>query len=101
TDRDRAMTEALKLDFKEDANFKIEGKEQEGFLTIFILGFVGGLIALLTPCVFPMIPLTVSFFIKGTKDKKKGLMNAILYVFFIFAIYLLLSLPFHLLDSVS
>lgn len=101
SERDRTMTAALKLDFKEDAHFKIEGKEREGYLTIFILGFIGGLIALLTPCVFPMIPLTVSFFIKGAKDKKKGLMNAILYGFFIFAIYLLLSLPFHLLDSVS
>ena len=59
------------------------------------------MIALLTPCVFPMIPLTVSFFTKGSKDKKKGLTNAFLYGFFIFAIYLLLSLPFHLLDSIN
>ena len=77
-----------------------EGSEK-GFLTIFLLGFVGGLIALLTPCVFPMIPLTVSFFTKGAKDKKKGMVNAILYGLFIFAIYLLLSLPFHLLDSLD
>lgn len=70
-------------------------------LTVFFLGFVGGLIALLTPCVFPMIPLTVSFFTKGSKDKKKGLTNAFLYGFFIFLIYLLLSLPFHLLDSIN
>jgi thiol:disulfide interchange protein DsbD len=37
-----------------------------------VLGFIGGLIALLTPCVFPMIPLTVSFFTKGQKNKAKG-----------------------------
>lgn len=98
TDRDREMTDALKLDLE---GFQPDIKENEKYLTLFFLGFIGGLIALLTPCVFPMIPLTVSFFIKGAKDKRKGLINAILYGFFIFAIYLLLSLPFHLLDSVS
>ncbi len=68
---------------------------------LFWLGFLGGLIALLTPCVFPMIPLTVSFFTKGSKDKKKGIANAFIYGSFIFLIYLLLSLPFHLMDQVS
>lgn len=68
---------------------------------IFLLGFLGGLIALLTPCVFPMIPLTVSFFTKGSEDKAKGLRNAIMYGAFILAIYLLFSLPFHLLGSVN
>ncbi len=69
--------------------------------TIFLLGFFGGLLALLTPCVFPMIPLTVSFFTKGSKDKKKGLINALLYGFFIFLVYLLLSIPFHVMDSLN
>ncbi len=68
---------------------------------IFVLGFLGGLLALLTPCVFPMIPLTVSFFTKSSKDKKKGLLNAFMYGFYILLVYLLLSVPFHLLDSVS
>jgi thiol:disulfide interchange protein len=68
---------------------------------IFFLGFVGGLIALLTPCVFPMIPLTVSFFTKGAQDKRKGLINAFMYGFFILAVYVLLSLPFHLMDSLN
>lgn len=68
---------------------------------IFGLGFLGGLIALLTPCVFPMIPLTVSFFTKQTQQKSKGIGNAILYGFFIVLIYFLLSLPFHLFDSVD
>ena len=69
--------------------------------TIFLLGFIGGLLALLTPCVFPMIPLTVSFFTKGSDDRAKGLRNAITYGGFILAIYLLFSLPFHLLGSVN
>ncbi len=73
----------------------------KGYMTIFLLGFLGGLIALLTPCVFPMIPLTVSFFTKGSEDKKKGIVNSVMYGFFIFFIYILLSLPFHIFDSVD
>ncbi|MES2630018.1 MAG: protein-disulfide reductase DsbD domain-containing protein [Bacteroidota bacterium] len=76
-------------------------KESKSFLNIFILGFLGGLIALLTPCVFPMIPLTVSFFTKGSKSRKKGILNASIYGGFIFLIYILLSLPFHFLDSLD
>lgn len=68
---------------------------------IFVLGLLGGFIALLTPCVFPMIPLTVSFFTKKSGDKGKGVMNASLYGFFIFLVYVLLSLPFHFLDSLN
>lgn len=68
---------------------------------IFLLGFIGGLLALLTPCVFPMIPLTVSFFTKGSEDRGKGLRNALTYGGFILLIYLLFSLPFHLLGSVN
>ncbi|MFB1022290.1 MAG: protein-disulfide reductase DsbD family protein [Vicingaceae bacterium] len=61
---------------------------------VFFMGFIGGLIALLTPCVFPMIPLTVSFFTKGDGGGK-GLGKAVLYGFFIFLIYAILSIPFH------
>ncbi len=68
---------------------------------IFILGFLGGFIALLTPCVFPMIPLTVSFFTKKNISRKKGVSSAAYYGFSILAIYLLLSVPFHLMDSVN
>ncbi|TBN02353.1 thioredoxin family protein [Hyunsoonleella flava] len=69
---------------------------------IFGLGFLGGLLALLTPCVFPMIPLTVSFFTKSSnQNNKSGVSKALLYGFFIFAVYILLSAPFHLLDSVN
>ncbi|WP_240964598.1 protein-disulfide reductase DsbD family protein [Flavivirga algicola] len=69
---------------------------------IFGLGFLGGLLALLTPCVFPMIPLTVSFFTKKSgQSKGSGISKALLYGFFIFAVYIILSIPFHLLDSVN
>jgi len=67
-----------------------------GYLTIFLLGLLGGLIALLTPCVFPMIPLTVSFFTSKPGEKSKGAGNAILYGFFIFLIYVLITVPFHI-----
>ena len=73
----------------------------KGLLSIFILGFLGGLVALLTPCVFPMIPLTVSFFTKGSENKQKGLTNAFLYGFFILLVYLILSVPFHLMDTIN
>ena len=76
-------------------------EEGKGLWSIFVLGFFGGLLALLTPCVFPMIPLTVSFFTKGSQNKSKGLMNALLYGFFIFMVYILLSVPFHLMDSIN
>jgi len=74
---------------------------KKGYWKIFILGFLGGLAALLTPCVFPMVPLTVSFFTKSNQSKKKGFQNAALYGFFILLVYVLFSLPFHILDSVS
>ncbi|MEP1778989.1 cytochrome c biogenesis protein CcdA [Reichenbachiella sp.] len=68
---------------------------------IFILGMLGGFLALLTPCVFPLIPLTVSFFAKSSENKKKGYGDAILYGVFILGVYGLLSAPFHLLDSIN
>ena len=101
SERDRELTQALKLDIKGGASLGMDQQEDTSYFNLFLLGFLGGLIALLTPCVFPMIPLTVSFFTKGATDKKKGLFNAVMYGFFIFLIYLLLSLPFHLLDSIS
>ncbi|MBS1571838.1 MAG: thioredoxin family protein [Bacteroidetes bacterium] len=76
-------------------------KKSESYITYAFLGFVGGLIALLTPCVFPMIPLTVSFFTKGTKNKAKGKRDALLYGLFILLIFVLLSLPFHIIDGIA
>ena len=62
-----------------------------GLWSIFILSFLGGLAALLTPCVFPMIPMTVSFFTKQSKNKAVGFRNAIIYGISIIAIYVLLG----------
>ncbi len=83
-------------------NISVEKKNDSSSLwSIFGLGFLGGLLALLTPCVFPMIPLTVSFFTKKDSSKGSGISKALLYGFFILAVYLLLSIPFHLLDSIN
>lgn len=59
---------------------------------IFLLGFLGGLVALLTPCVWPIIPMTVSFFLKRSGDKKKGIRDAFTYGISIVVIYVLLGL---------
>lgn len=80
----------------------IEQKKQSSLFSLFILGFLGGLLALLTPCVFPMIPLTVSFFTKkNASEKSKGIRSALLYGFFIFLIYISFSIPFHIIGNVS
>jgi thiol:disulfide interchange protein DsbD len=73
-----------------------EGTKGKGILKIFLLGFLGGLIALLTPCVFPMVPVTVTFFTKKSQSRRKGITNGILYGFFIFLIYVLITIPFHI-----
>ena len=65
---------------------------ETGWLFIFFAGFVGGLVALLTPCVWPMIPMTVSFFLKRTKDRKKAIRDALTYGISIIVIYLALGL---------
>lgn len=93
---ENGFQEALVLDIDATAS---EGKEdKQSIWIVFLLGVGGGLIALLTPCVFPMIPLTVSYFTKGSGTRKQGIFQAILYGFFIFLIYTLVSAPFHLLN---
>ncbi len=67
-------------------------EESRGLLTIFFLAFLGGFAALLTPCVFPMIPMTVSFFTKQSKTKAQGRRNAIFYGISIIVIYVVLGL---------
>ena len=103
-ERSLALGQQLRLDLK-NRELLTQGQdniaESTNIWVIFGLGFLGGLIALLTPCVFPMIPLTVSFFTKHSQKKSKGIINALLYGFFIVLIYFLLSLPFHLFDSVD
>ena len=65
---------------------------EKGMWSIFLLGVLGGLIALLTPCVWPIIPMTVSFFLKRAEDKKKGIRDAVTYGISIVVIYVLLGL---------
>ncbi|SEF77171.1 thiol:disulfide interchange protein DsbD [Halpernia humi] len=79
----------------------VQEKASENYWMYLLLGFIGGLVALLTPCVFPMIPLTVSFFTKGMKDKAKGKRDAFIYGFFILLIFVLLSVPFHIIDGIA
>jgi thiol:disulfide interchange protein len=67
-------------------------KAKDSLWVIFLKGFGGGLIALLTPCVFPMIPMTVTFFTKRSKTRAKGIANAVLYGFSIIFIYVALGL---------
>lgn len=72
---------------------KIEKKDQnKGYWGIFIVAFLSGFSALLTPCVFPMIPMTVGFFTKQSKTRTKGVKNAIVYGVFIILIYLTLGI---------
>ena len=68
------------------------GTAERSLLIIFFLGFGGGLLALLTPCVWPMIPMTVSFFLKRTKDRKKSIRDAVMYGIAIIVIYVVLGL---------
>lgn len=68
-----------------------EKAENSGLWTIFILGMGAGLIALFTPCVFPLIPMTVSFFTKQSQNKAEGIKNAIIYGLCIIVIYVILG----------
>lgn len=73
--------------------FSEDKTEQEHSLWyIFIAGFIGGLIALVTPCVWPMIPMTVSFFLKSNKSRRKSIMSALMYGLSIIVIYVGLGL---------
>ena len=104
TAEDQARSAALTLNLKNKDYLQdtlVNTEDSSTLLTLFLLGFLGGLIAILTPCVFPMIPLTVSFFLKQATSLRKGVFNALLYGFFIVFIYVLLSLPFHFLDSLN
>lgn len=71
------------------------------WIYIFVTGFLGGLLALFTPCVWPIIPMTVSFFLKRAKDKKKGIRDAILYGVSIVVIYLTLGIAVTLIFGAS
>lgn len=76
---------------REDKNPVNNDTDNMSVWAIFALSFASGLAALLTPCVFPMIPMTVSFFTKQSKTRAKGIKNAIIYAVSIIAIYILLG----------
>ncbi len=67
------------------------GNASHSLFYILIMGFVGGLLAVLMPCIWPIIPMTVSFFMKRNKDKKKGIRDAVTYGISIIVIYVLLG----------
>lgn len=71
--------------------------ETQSYLTILILGFLGGLVALLTPCVWPMIPMTVSFFLKKNKSRRRSIIDALMYSLSIIVIFVALGLALTLL----
>ena len=73
----------------------------QSWLYIFFAGFIGGLLALFTPCVWPIIPMTVSFFLKRSKDKKKGIRDAWTYGASIVVIYVTLGLAITLIFGAS
>ena len=92
---------SLELDLDKSNYDSANFIEKSNYFEIFIFGLIAGFLALLTPCVFPMIPLTVSYFIDESKLKYSGAISALLYGGFIIMIYVLLSIPFHVFDSLN
>ena len=88
---DEEVTDVLPADTFNTAEaeeyLEIEEEEKKGLWGYLLAGLGGGLIALLTPCVFPMLPLTVSFFTKSSKNRKKGITNALIYALSIIFIF--------------
>jgi len=91
----------LELDLDKSSYNSVDIVQSSNYFEIFIFGLLAGFLALLTPCIFPMIPLTVSYFIDQTKLKYSSATSASMYGIFIVLIYLLLSVPFHLFDSLN
>ena len=92
---------ALELDLDKSNYNSNNFIEKSNYFEIFIFGLIAGFLALLTPCVFPMIPLTVSYFIDESKLRYSGAISASFYGGFIVLIYILLSIPFHVFDSLN
>jgi len=92
------IPELENLDLDNAVNKECGDSEEENktYWMLFLLGLGGGLISLITPCVFPMIPLTVSYFTKGGSEKGKGIGKAVLYGISIVVVYVAISLPFYI-----
>lgn len=88
---DNESVSAAPVDETNDNEGDNDSDSDKSLITIFLLSFASGLAALLTPCVFPMIPMTVSFFTKQSKTRAKGIRNAIMYGISIIVIYILLG----------
>jgi len=86
-----AVTKPTKNNIKKEQIAKKDSSSEKGLWGIFFIAFLSGFAALLTPCVFPMIPMTVSFFTKQSKTKAAGIKNAIIYGLSIIVIYVLLG----------
>lgn len=80
---------------------KKEQNSQKGLWTIFILALLGGIGATFTPCVYPMIPMTVSFFLKQSENKSKGRFNAVFYGLCIVFICFAFTIPFHVFEEIN
>lgn len=76
-------------------------KEPADGWTIFLGTLIAGMLVTFTPCVFPMIPMTVSFFLKQNSSQAKGRFNALFYGICIVSIYVLLSVPFHIFEGID
>nr|WP_199001842.1 thioredoxin family protein [Flavobacterium sp. ASV13] len=83
--------ESLEKKVVKESKKTAKSNKSRSFWAIFIIAFLSGFAALLTPCVFPMIPMTVSYFTKKSKTKAKGIRNAMIYGFSIIIIYVLLG----------
>lgn len=95
-------TDYWKPVIKELSNYgSTEEQESHSWIYIFFTGLIGGILALFTPCVWPIIPMTVSFFLKRTKDKKKGIRDAWTYGASIVVIYVALGLAITLIFGAS
>ena len=91
TSKPQEVEKIVVSELKETKNTS-KPETQKGLWTIFFIAFLSGFAALLTPCVFPMIPMTVSFFTKQSKTKAAGIRNAIIYGISIISIYVILGL---------
>lgn len=92
TDKNQAKESQKKITIQKETKPANENDlEKKSMLEIFLLSFGSGLLALITPCMFPMIPMTVSFFTKRSKDRKTGIKNAFLYGLSIILIYVVLG----------
>ena len=99
-----ASTASSQVDLWQPMSDELQSYESEpnhSWLYIFISGLIGGFLAFLTPCVWPMIPMTVSFFLKRTKSRKKSIMDTLLYALSIIVIYVALGVIVTLLFGAS